>query len=141
DAHIAFMEIYRKWHLADLSARVPGGESGQDALDRYLPQIEEQRIGHLSADGTGDVLVVSHGTVIRLGAAYMGGLDPLFAGRRQLQNTESVVLAPGESGSWRVEQWGDDHPPFAPLEEPRYPDTNELDEVDGDDEGLDNPVG
>jgi len=141
DAHIAFMEVYRKWHLGDLSARVPGGESGQDALDRYLPQIEELRIGHLGADGTGDVVVVSHGAVIRLAAAYMGGLDPLFAGRRHLQNTESVVLAPGESGSWRVEQWGDDHPPFAPLEEPRYPDTNELDEVDGDDEGLDNPVG
>lgn len=116
EAHKQFVEVFWKWYEGDLDARIPGGESGRDALARYLPQIDELRAGYLSQPGgdevAGDLVVVSHGAIIRLAVTAMSDVDPDFAVRNHLANTDAVVLAPTPDGGWHLEQWADKHPPF-----------------------------
>ena len=105
-AHDEFTRIYRGWHSGALQLRMPGGESGRDVLDRYLPVVSDLRRDYLeNPDFTADLLVVSHGAAIRLVAAALAGIDGEFAMRNQLANTESVVLEPTDGGGWRCVQW------------------------------------
>jgi probable phosphoglycerate mutase len=86
---------------------MPGGESGRDVLDRYLPLISELRAAHLEDPvGTGEVVVVSHGAAIRLVAAVLAGVHSEFALENHLANTEAVVLVPDSGTGWRCVQWG-----------------------------------
>ncbi|OBJ72374.1 histidine phosphatase family protein [Mycobacterium sp. 1274756.6] len=113
-----FHRIYQQWHRGDLDARVPGGESGSQVLDRYLPAVTELRLRYLdNHDWTADVIVVSHGAAIRLVAAVLAGVEAEFALDNHLSNAESVVLAPITDGRWSCVQWGERTPPFGP--EPR----------------------
>lgn len=113
DAHKVFVEVFRHWYKGDLDERIPGGESGRDALGRYLPQIDELRAAHLSsAESAGDLVVVSHGAIIRLAVTAMSDVDPAFAVTNHLNNTDAVVLAPLSDGGWRLERWADKYPPF-----------------------------
>ena len=74
---------------------MPGGESGCDVLDRYLPVIHDLRLRYLDArEWTQDIVVVSHGAAIRLTAATLAGVDGSFVLDHHLANAESVVLAP-----------------------------------------------
>lgn len=138
-AHEQFVEVFRRWYEHDLDARLPGGESGHDALGRYLPVLDALRAEHLgggacgggdgsaAADGFGDrdVVVVSHGAIIRLAVNAMSDVDPEFAEVNHLSNTDAVVLAPYADGGWHLERWGDETPPFT-VEKP---------------EGTDDPMG
>lgn len=111
-AHHQFIEVYQGWHNGDLTARLPGGESGRDALDRYLPTLAELRGEYLERADAGDVVVVSHGAIIRLAVAAMTGIDARFADTRHLANTESIALAPTPDGRWECVRWGTIYPPF-----------------------------
>ncbi|WP_024795946.1 histidine phosphatase family protein [Tomitella biformata] len=112
EAHRQFVEVYTQWHRGNLAERLPGGESGHDALGRYLPQLDELRAGYLQEGTDQDVVVVSHGAIIRLAVAAMSGIDRAFADSRYLANTEAVTLAPTADGGWECVQWGEDRPPF-----------------------------
>ena len=113
EAHAKFVEVYTAWHRGNLAERLPGGESGRDALNRYLPQLDELRASYLHDGSDQDVVVVSHGAIIRLAVAAMSRVDRKFANSRYLANTEAVTLAPIEDGGWELVQWGEDKPPFA----------------------------
>lgn len=92
---------------------MPGGESGRQVLDRYLPVIADLRGRYLDDDDfTGDIVVVSHGAAIRLVAAALTEVAAEFAIENQLANTESVVLAPADDGRWGCVRWGALTPPF-----------------------------
>jgi probable phosphoglycerate mutase len=107
EAHDVFTAVYHAWHTGDLSARTPGGESGRDVLDRYLPVIELLRCRHFDNVGASTrVIVVSHGSAIRLTARYLADVDPVFSANHQLDNTGTVELAPTPTG-WTVLRWGD----------------------------------
>src|SRR3546814_4601698 len=71
-AHRLFMETFHHWHTGNLGARIPGGETGYDVLERYVPVVNALREEFLegSRDG-GDIVVVSHGAAIRLVAAQL----------------------------------------------------------------------
>lgn len=112
EAHRAFVETFKQWHKGNLDERIPGGESANDALNRFLPQIDELRAGYLQAGSDQDIMVVSHGAIIRLAVAVMSDINPAFAHGRYLANTEAVTLAPTADGGWAVERWGEDLPPF-----------------------------
>lgn len=116
DAAIAeFETIYQRWHEGDLEPRLPGGETGREVLDRYLPVITQLRLRYLDDNAWhGDIVVVSHGAAIRLASAVLGGVDSGFALDHHLGNTESVVLAPITDGRWSCVQWGTMTPPFYP---------------------------
>lgn len=94
---------------------MPGGESGNDVLDRYVAVLTALRMRHLDDDSWhGDIVVVSHGAAIRLAAAVLAGVDGGFALEHHLANTEAVILAPITDGRWSCLQWGALTPPFLP---------------------------
>ena len=102
-----FNRIYKRWHHGELDVPMPGGESGDDVLDRYVPVLTDLRLRYLDDhDWTGDIVVVSHGAAIRLVAATLAGVEASFALEHHLANAESVVLAPITDGRWSCVQWG-----------------------------------
>ncbi len=114
-----FKAVYHRWHGGDLDARLPGGESGREVLDRYVPVITQLRLRYLDDDAwRGDIVVVSHGAAIRLTAATLAGVDPGFALEHHLSNADSVVLAPITDGRWSCLHWGEVAPPFYPEPAP-----------------------
>jgi probable phosphoglycerate mutase len=119
DAHEEFNGIYRLWQEGELDVGIPGGESGQQVLDRYLPVVTQLRLRYLDDHAwTGDIVLVSHGAAIRLVGAQLSGVDPGFAIEHHLANTECVVLSPITDGRWSCLQWGPYTPPFEPVEHP-----------------------
>lgn len=119
DAIDAFKAVYHRWHQGDLAARLPGGESGREVLDRFVPVVTQLRMRYLDDDSWhGDVVVVSHGAAIRLAAATLAGVEAGFALDHHLSNAESVVLAPITDGRWSCLHWGELAPPFYPEPEP-----------------------
>ncbi len=115
DAVAEFNAIYERWHHGELDVPLPGGESGNDVLDRYVPVLTDLRLRYLDdRDWTGDIVVVSHGAAIRLAAAVLAGVDAGFALDNHIGNAESVVLAPITDGRWSCVRWGTLTPPFYP---------------------------
>jgi broad specificity phosphatase PhoE len=110
-----FNAVYERWLKGEWDLSMPGGESADQVLTRYLPVLTELRTRYLDDDSwTGDIVVVSHGAAIRLTAAVLADVPRTFALDHHLANTESVVLTPiGEDG-WNCAQWGTHAPPFAP---------------------------
>ncbi|HKV21357.1 MAG TPA: histidine phosphatase family protein [Mycobacterium sp.] len=114
-----FQAVYHRWHQGDLDARLAGGESGREVLDRCVPVITQLRMRYLDDDSWHrDIVVVSHGAAIRLTAATLAGVDAGFALEHHLGNAESVVLAPITDGRWSCLHWGELAPPFYPEAEP-----------------------
>lgn len=110
-----FNRVYERWHLGELDVRLPGGETGAEVLDRYLPVLHDLRMRYLDNDQwTGDIVVVSHGAAIRLVAATLAGVDGSFVVEHHIGNAESVVLAPITDGRWSCVHWGQHSPPFMP---------------------------
>ncbi|ORW28637.1 phosphoglycerate mutase [Mycobacterium paraense] len=115
DAVAEFNAIYERWHRGELDLPLPGGETGNDVLDRYVPVLTELRMRYLDDDNwNGDIVVVSHGAAIRLASAVLAGVDGNFALDNHLDNAESVVLAPITDGRWSCVRWGRLTPPFYP---------------------------
>ncbi|WP_063048416.1 histidine phosphatase family protein [Nocardia arthritidis] len=114
DAHQRFQQIYRAWHEGDLTLRVPGGESAQDVLDRFLPVIAELRSTYLTPEdgGHGDVMVVSHGAAMRLVGRTLADVRPPFTTNNHLDNTETIELVPTPDAGWECIRWGRFTPPF-----------------------------
>ena len=115
DAIAEFDAIYQRWHHGELDVPLPGGETGDEVLDRYIPVLTDLRMRYLDDDNwNGDIVVVSHGAAIRLAAAVLAGVDGNFALDNHLDNAESTVLAPITDGRWSCLRWGTLTPPFYP---------------------------
>jgi probable phosphoglycerate mutase len=72
DAIAEFNAVYQRWCEGELGIPMPGGDSGRDVLDRYLPAVTDLRLRFLDdRDWTDDIVVVSHGAAIRLIAAVL----------------------------------------------------------------------
>jgi broad specificity phosphatase PhoE len=118
EAVAEFNAIYERWHHGELDVPLPGGETGNDLLDRYVPVLTDLRLRYLDDhDWKGDIVLVSHGAAIRLTAAVLAGVDANFALDNHLSNAESVVLAPITDGRWSCLRWGTRTPPFYPEAE------------------------
>lgn len=115
EAVAEFNAIYERWHRGELDVPLPGGETGNEVLARYVPVLTDLRMRYLDYDDwDGDIAVVSHGAAIRLAAAVLAGVDGTFVLDKHLENTESVVLAPITDGRWSCLRWGIHTPPFYP---------------------------
>jgi len=115
EAIAVFNRTYQRWLEGELDVSMPGGESGRDVLDRYLPVLTRLRLRYLDDDDwTGDIVVVSHGAAIRLAGATLAGVDASFVLDHHLANTEAVILVPITDGRWSCVQWGTRTPPFYP---------------------------
>jgi broad specificity phosphatase PhoE len=98
------------WADRDTGLRMPGGESGAEALARFDAVVAE-------AAGTGaeTVAMVSHGAAIRTwAAARADNIDNDFAGSHALRNTGVVILSGAPESGWRVLQW--EGSPLGPVE-------------------------
>jgi probable phosphoglycerate mutase len=110
-----FNTVYQRWHEGHLDERLPGGETGRQVLDRYLPVVTRLRLRHLDDHAwTGDIVVVSHGAAIRLVTAVLAGVDGSFALEHHLPNAECTVLSPITDDRWSCVQWSTLLPPFYP---------------------------
>lgn len=115
EAVAEFNAIYKRWHEGERHVPLPGGESGEEVLDRYVPVLTDLRMRYLDDDAWhNDIVVVSHGAAIRLAAAVLAGVDGSFVLDHHLANAESVVLVPITDGRWSCVQWGELSPPFYP---------------------------
>jgi broad specificity phosphatase PhoE len=113
EAIAEFNAIYDRWHRGELDVPLPGGETANDVLDRYVAVLTDLRMRYLDDDDwNGDIVVVSHGAAIRLASAVLAGVDGNFALDNHLENGESVVLAPITDGRWSCVRWGARTPPF-----------------------------
>lgn len=118
EAIAAFNAVYERWHQGHYEVSLPGGETGEQVLDRYVPVLTDLRLRYLDDhDWTDDIVVVSHGAAIRLAAAALAGVEGSFVVDHHLANAESVVLAPITDGRWSCVQWGASTPPFYPAPE------------------------
>lgn len=110
-----FNAVYQRWHQGDRDLPLPGGETAEQVLARYIPVLTDLRMRYLDDhDWTGDIVVVSHGAAIRLAAAVLAGVDGSFVVDHHLGNAESVILSPITDGRWSCVQWGALMPPFYP---------------------------
>jgi len=115
EAVAEFNAIYQRWQLGEYDVPLPGGETANDVLDRYVPVLTDLRMRYLDNDDwKGDIVVVSHGAAIRLASAVLAGVDGNFAMDHHLDNAESVVLTPVTDGRWSCVRWGTLAPPFYP---------------------------
>nr|BBX79834.1 phosphoglycerate mutase [Mycobacterium florentinum] len=118
EAVAEFNAIYERWQHGELDLPLPGGETANEVLDRYVPVVTDLRMRYLDdRDFSGDIVVVSHGAAIRLVSAVLAGVDANFALDHHLGNAESVVLAPITDGRWSCVRWGTLTPPFYPEAE------------------------
>ncbi len=107
EAGHVYMRTVFAWAAGDTELRMPGGESGAEALARYDAVVAEA-----AGSGAGTVALVSHGAAIRMWtAARVANVDVAFAGAHPLDNTGVVVLegsprtggrrCRGRARSWR----------------------------------------
>jgi probable phosphoglycerate mutase len=108
----AFLGVYRSWHEGDLDRPVPGGDSGRQVLDRFLPAVT--RLGAEHADGV--AVLVSHGAVLRLVAHALSNVDGAFADAHHLPNCATITLEADGDG-WRCLTWAG----LTPLQQPPSP--------------------
>lgn len=102
--HQLFEDVYANWHFGELDVPMPGGETGRQALTRFV------RSAQSALDGVagGTLVLVSHGAMVRLVAGYLAtNVDGRQANATYLPNTGTIVLdADPESGTgWHCAGW------------------------------------
>ncbi|MER5506740.1 histidine phosphatase family protein [Streptomyces sp. NPDC002766] len=98
---LLYMKTVFAWAAGETDLRMPGGESGTEALARYDAVVAEA-----AASGAGTVAMVSHGAAIRMWtAARADNVDVPFAAARPLRNTGVVVLEGSPEDGWKALSW------------------------------------
>lgn len=96
-----FVKVLKGWILGDLTTSMPGGESGQQILDRMDAAMAE-----ISASNDDTALVFSHGGVLRLWAgARSANISTDFTLANYLVNTGVIVLTGSPVDGWHCESW------------------------------------
>ena len=104
DSIAVFQDVVRRWYTGESTAAMPGGESADDLLARYLPAVDAIHTEHLPH---GDAYLVSHGAAIRLVGRRLSGVDGAYAHKHHLPNTGEIVLRPVDGGAWELVSWAD----------------------------------
>ncbi len=101
EAGALYMRTAFAWSVGDTERRVPGGESGTQALARFDAVVAEA-----AASGAGTVALVSHGAAIRMwAAARVENVDVPFAATHPLDNTGVVILEGAPEHGWKALSW------------------------------------
>lgn len=105
DAIHTYIGTLFRWLEGDLRARMPGGASGAEFLERYDAAIDAIVAHTTDTDPEAQAVAVSHGAAIRVWSALRCGQESsLAAGRRHMENTGAVTLQ-RDNGIWRVVNW------------------------------------
>lgn len=104
-----YLTTIARWMSGEPHVRLPGGESGQDVLDRFdaaVATVAEHVSDAVAADDPGAAVVIAHGAVIRTWASIRGDNLPVgYAARRPLHNTGAIVLDGDPASGWQVLDW------------------------------------
>ncbi|MGV9284963.1 histidine phosphatase family protein [Streptomyces sp. NPDC003730] len=101
EAAHTYMHTAFAWSAGDVRRRMPGGETGVEALARLDAVVAE---AHDS--GARTVAMVSHGAAIRMWvAARADNVDIDYAAHHPLANTGIVVLSGTPDQGWRALLW------------------------------------
>ncbi|WP_410667281.1 histidine phosphatase family protein [Amycolatopsis sp. cmx-4-68] len=104
----AYMDTVRRWTLGELTASMPGGESGTSVRTRMLDAVGRLRAKHEQADPDGVVALVSHGGAIRLSAEWLApNVHADVANAALIPNTGLVELQARPEGQWYCLTWVD----------------------------------
>lgn len=96
-----FEDIYARWHLGKLDEPMPGGETGRQALTRFV-EAARQAVDPLTE---GTLVLVSHGAIVRLVAGYLAvNVDAQRANAAYLPNTGTIALDASPMG-WFCVHW------------------------------------
>ena len=105
EALLAYNRVVRDWlEEGDLTASLPDGESALDVRERAMPLVSELRESYL--DNGIDVVLVVHGTLMRMVAVFAGAVPSQWALANRIPNCGVIELAP-DGGGWSCERWGD----------------------------------
>ncbi|MFC5938072.1 histidine phosphatase family protein [Corynebacterium choanae] len=107
EAYRAYIGAFQRIMRGDDSAGVPGGETGAEFLDRYLPALETQ-FDTLEPDQ--DLVVVSHGAAIRMITERATGTEPRHMVENYLDNCDISIVEPEGRpfGQWNLRYWVSD---------------------------------
>lgn len=98
---LVYMTTVFAWADGDTGLRMPGAETGAEALARFDAVVAEAAD---SVDGT--VVMVSHGAAIRMWtAARAHNVDVSFVAAHPLENTGVVVLEGSPADGWKALSW------------------------------------
>jgi probable phosphoglycerate mutase len=100
DSVRAYMGTIVSW-WQDSSARVPGGESGDEFFARFTGAVATAAAAH---DGT--VAIFSHGAALRTWASAISrNIDEAFSRTHDLPNTAMIVLEGSPLDGWVTTHW------------------------------------
>jgi probable phosphoglycerate mutase len=117
DSVRAYMGTILSW-WQDSSARVPGGESGDEFFARFTAAI-----GAAAADHDGTVAVFSHGAAIRTWASAISrNIDEAFSRVHDLPNTGMIVLEGSPADGWTATHWNGEPVGGESLDDPKAAD-------------------
>jgi probable phosphoglycerate mutase len=95
-----FFRVFSAWAEGELSVPMPGGETGEQARDRFEQVVADIREQHRE----GVVVLVSHGGILRLVAPMLAdNVTPDNTRFALLPNTGRIVLDDGPA--WRCVEW------------------------------------
>lgn len=103
DSRERYRDVCRLWARGEYEQAIPGGETGKQVLDRFVPTVDSLLAAH-----PGEVvLLVTHAAAMRLVAGNLArNLDGDFAMNHYLQNCSAIVLVEDDRG-WRCTRWHD----------------------------------
>jgi probable phosphoglycerate mutase len=130
DAVAGYIGAVATWLEGDLAHRMPGGETGEEFLERY-----DAAVRAIVAAGHDAALVVSHGAALRTWVSTRMHPHPDAPSVHQpLHNTALIVLEGDHESGWEMVSWQGHPVGGAFLEDPTAEDpTGDLD-ADGDGE-------
>ncbi|WP_110180400.1 histidine phosphatase family protein [Nocardioides solisilvae] len=101
DSVRGYLTTVHRWVHGELDARMPGGETGREFLERY-----DADVARVAETGAATALVVSHGAAIR---AWVAARVPDVAGSPEatspLHNTGLVTVEGDPARGWRLVEW------------------------------------
>lgn len=96
----AYIDVMRAWSAGELDTRVPGGESGREALQRMFDSVRQV------ADRASTAAIVSHGAAMRLWTGYVArNIRPDFVIHHGIDNTGVLVLEGDPDAGWQLISW------------------------------------
>lgn len=101
---VAYRDVIATWLVGDRDARMPGAESGHEALGRFDGVVDDV-LADADRNGHGRVAIVSHGAILRLWAGVRAtNVHPEMHLDLTLGNT-GVVRLHGDAAGWTASEW------------------------------------
>lgn len=99
-----FAATFAAWLDGDLTARIPGGESGDEVVARYRAVLDEVADSHRGEA----VLVVSHGGVMCLALSVLAANLSVSHSRDLPMPNCGVVAMEADADGWVARSWADE---------------------------------